>query len=330
MLAEPGPEGFSGVGFSPSVALGGGAVGAALSFNMASYVGFESSAIYSEECREPRRTVARATYVAVIFITVLYALSSWLLAVAAGPSTITDPAALVEAGFTTPDGQAPDPTVVLFATGAERLGSLWGQVAGLLFATSLFAALLSFHNAVARYAFALGREGVLPQRFGRIQDRTGAPYVGSLAQSALALVVVGAFALAGQDPVLTLFTWLTNLGALGVFGLLALTSFAVVAFFRANPQLHEGRYATQVAPALAGVLLSVLFVVVLLNFNVLITGDPTAPLSSLAVILPGIVVGGGVLGLGVGAFMRARRPEAFRRIGEGARAEALDGPSGSF
>ena len=273
--------------------------------------------------------MARATYVAVIFITVLYALSSWLLAVAAGPSTITDPAALVEAGFTTPDGQAPDPTVVLFATGAERLGSLWGQVAGLLFATSLFAALLSFHNAVARYAFALGREGVLPRRFGRIQDRTGAPYVGSLAQSALALVVVGAFALAGQDPVLTLFTWLTNLGALGVFGLLALTSFAVVAFFRANPRLREGRYATQVAPALAGLLLSALFVVVLLNFNVLITGDPTAPLSSLAVILPGIVVGGGVLGLCVGALMRARRPEAFRRIGEGARAEALEGPSGS-
>jgi len=37
-----------------------------------------------------------------------------------------------------------------------------------LFATSLFAALLSFHNAVARYAFALGREGMLPSVLGRV------------------------------------------------------------------------------------------------------------------------------------------------------------------
>ena len=44
-------------------------------------------------------------------------------------------------------------------TGSARSGA---TPASLLFATSLFAALLSFHNAVARYAFALGREGVLP------------------------------------------------------------------------------------------------------------------------------------------------------------------------
>ena len=54
-------------------------------------------------------------------------------------------------------------------------------------------------------------------------------------QSLLALVVVGAFVLADADPVLKLFTWLTNLGALGVLLLMAVTSFAVVAFFRRGP-----------------------------------------------------------------------------------------------
>ena len=109
-------------------------------------------ALRARECKDPRRTVARATYIAVGLIVLLYALSSWLLGVAAGPAVITNPEALIEAGFTTPDGKAPDPTVVFFATGEERLGEFFGDAASLLFATSLFAALLSFHNAVARYA----------------------------------------------------------------------------------------------------------------------------------------------------------------------------------
>ena len=35
--------------------------------------GFESGAIYSEECRNPRKTVARATYIAVALVATMYA-----------------------------------------------------------------------------------------------------------------------------------------------------------------------------------------------------------------------------------------------------------------
>ena len=77
---------------------------------------------------------------------------------------MVNPDELVAAGFAT--GNGPDPTTVLFITGQDRLGAFWGDSASLLFATSLFAALLSFHNAVSRYTFALGREGVLPRRSG--------------------------------------------------------------------------------------------------------------------------------------------------------------------
>ena len=48
--ADPGPQGLSGVGFSPHAATDA-ALGAALVFNVAAFVGFESAAIYSEECR---------------------------------------------------------------------------------------------------------------------------------------------------------------------------------------------------------------------------------------------------------------------------------------
>jgi amino acid transporter len=318
VLANPGPEGLTAVGFNPAVAFGT-AAGATLTFCVASFVGFESAAIYSEECRDPRRTVARATFVAVGLIAVFYALSSWLLGVAAGPGTMVDPGAMVEAGYAT--GGNPDPTTVLFITGAERLGAIWATVAALLFATSLFAALLSFHNAVARYIFALGREGVVPPAFARVHPTTGAPWIASLTQSVLALSVVLIFALVGADPVLTLFTWLTNLGALGVLLLMTVASFAVVGYFRRHPEPELGRWSSTIAPGLAGVLLLVVLVLGVTNFNVLITGAIGAPIDTMTIVLPVILFGGGIAGLVVGALLKRRRPEVFARVGEGANAE---------
>lgn len=314
ILADPGPQGLSLVGFDPTIAFGA-AAGATLTFCVASFVGFESAAIYSEECRDPRRTVARATFIAVGLIAVFYALSSWLLGVAAGFDTMVNPEALLNAGYATAGN--PDPTTVLFIAGAERLGSIWGTAAALLFATSLFAALLSFHNAVARYMFALGREGVIPSAFGAVHANTGAPVISSLSQSVLALSVVGVFALAGADPVLQLFTWLTNLGALGVLLLMTVASFAVVGYFRRQPETGLSRWSSTIAPAIAGVLLLVILVLGVANFNVLITGSTEAPTDVMTVVLPVILFGGGLVGLLVGSLLKSRRPEVYARVGEG-------------
>jgi amino acid transporter len=323
ILADPGPQGNTSIGWDPGIATDA-ALGSALVFCVASFVGFESAAIYSEEAKDPKRTVARATFIAVIAIGVFYALSSWFLANSIGPDTIVNPDALVEGGFTTPDGAAPDPTTVLFIAGQDRLGAFWGDSASLLFCTSLFAALLSFHNAVARYFFALGRERVLPSSFARVSRRTGAPVTGSVVQSLIALVVVGAFAIADADPILKLFTWLTNLGALGVLALMAVTSFAVVAFFRKRPDPSMGSYRTFVAPLIAGVLMVVVLVLGVTNFNVLITGSTDAPTDSMAIVLPLILLGAGLLGMLVAAVIRSRDPERYARIGERTRVEEAE------
>jgi amino acid transporter len=315
-----GPAGITATGFSPSEATGS-ALGAALVFCVASYVGFESAAIYSEECKDPKKTVARATLIGVAIIAGFYAISSWLLANSVGPHTMVDPAALVRAGFTTPDGAAPDPTTVLIGAGGDRLGAFWADSASLLFATSLFAAVLAFHNAVARYVYALGREGVFPKPFAKVSPRTGAPYVGSIVQSVLALIVIGWFALADKDPVLHLFTWLTNLGALGVLLLMAATSFAVVAHFRRNPHPEVSDWAGRIAPAIAGVALLVVLVLGVLNFNVLITSATDAPTDTMTIVLPVILFGGGIVGLLVGAWLKRDKPDVYARIGEGAAAE---------
>lgn len=318
VLVEPGPQGLTWSQFLPTTAIGAGTLGAALVFGIASFVGFESAALYSEEAKEPHRTVARATYIAVVLVAGFYAVSSWLLAVAAGPSTITNPERLAEAGYVT--AGEPDPTTVLFIAGAERLGAWFADVGVLFFATSLFAALLSFHNAVARYIFALGRERVLPRVLGRVNSRTQAPYIASLTQTTLAFAVVVTFAVLGLDPILTLFTWLTNTGALGVVALLTLLSFSVVAFFW-NDSRGESRTKRLVAPLVSGVVLAVVLVLVVRNFNVLLTADPTAPLDPLAVVLPAIVLGAGIVGFIVGAMLKSRRPDVYRRIGESADAE---------
>ena len=162
VAADPGPQGISGDQWDPSIAFGAG-VGAALCFTMAAFVGFESAAIYGEECKNPRRTVARATYIALGITSIFYALSAWMLASAAGTDTVISADALVQGGFTTPDGSAPDPISILFITLNVQVSKTIADIATLLFCTSLFAASLSFHNAVARYFFALGRARVLPR-----------------------------------------------------------------------------------------------------------------------------------------------------------------------
>jgi amino acid transporter len=166
---------------------------------------------------------------------------------------------------------------------------------------------------------------VLPATFGRVSPRTGAPVTGSVAQSAIALVGVGAFAVAGADPVLKLFTWLTNLGALGVLPLMTITSFAVVAFFRSRPDADAGPWRTFVAPLAAGVLMLVVLVLGVTNFNVLITSSTTAPTDTMSIVLPLILLVAGVAGVIVAATIRGRDPERYRRIGQRTAVEAAEG-----
>ena len=74
-----GPEGLNpGASFTPSALLAG-APGIALTFGIASMFGFESTAIYSAEAKDPARTVPRATYLAVASIALFFAFVSWMV-----------------------------------------------------------------------------------------------------------------------------------------------------------------------------------------------------------------------------------------------------------
>lgn len=300
------PEGVSSTSLEPSALFTTG-VGAALAFSIAAFMGFESGAIYNEETKDPRTTARRATYIAVVVIAVFYAFSAWAMAVAEGDSQV-----IARSGEFGPD--------LMFVFLADHAATWFVDVANLLFITSLLAALVAFHNVVARYVFALGRESVLPAVLSRVSRRTQAPVAGSLVQSVLALAVLVVFAIAGTGheygalfPVLTLFTWLTNMGAFGLVALMALTSFAVVGFFRRTPS-GNGPWTTTVAPLLAGVALTVLFALIVINFDVLIGLAEPGVLSWL---LPAIIVVPGIAGVAGAYWLRSARPGIYAGIGRG-------------
>jgi amino acid transporter len=273
-------------------------VGMVFAFGVAAFIGFESGAIYSEEVRNPRVTVARATFIAVGFTGLFYAVSAWAMVVAVGPTDLQKQ--------TSENGPG-----VVFAGLAEHWGDNVATLANMLFLTSVFAALLSFHNGVARYLFALGRERVLPTALSRVGTRSGGPVAGSLAQSALALIVVAVFAVFGADPVLQLFTWLSGTAAVGIILLMAGTSAAVVGFFSTRPG-GGSAWQRAVAPTLATLALVALVVLLIGNFDALLGTDPTSPLRW---ILPGLVLLAGVLGAIWAVRLKSIRPDAYAAIG---------------
>jgi amino acid transporter len=308
-LADPAGGRVSMAGFDPSQLFVPG-VGAVFAFGIACFIGFESSAIYSEECRDPQRTVGRATFAAVCFTGVFYAFSAWAMTVNVGPADLQAQAAENGPGL-------------VFAALAGQYGVLVSDIAQVLFLTSVFAALLSFHNGVARYFFALGRERVLPDVLDTVGTRSGGPVVGSLLQSVIAVVVLLIFVITGADPVLELFTWFSGVSALGVVLLMAGTSAAVVGFFRRNPTAPASLWQRLVAPVLACVLLGAVVVILLANFDALLGADPTSPLRW---ILPALVLlaaaGGAVWAL----VLRSSRPDVYAGIGHVALAPVEEEP----
>lgn len=299
------PEGVTAGGMLPDQLFAPG-VGAALAFSIAAFMGFESGAIYNEEVKDPKRTAGRATIIAVIIIAVFYAFSAWAMTVAEGTSNVV--------GRSQEFG--PDLMFVFLGEHAP----VWSvDLANLLFLTSLLAALVAFHNIVARYFFALGRDRVLPSVLARTSRRSGAPIAGSLAQSGLTLVVILVFAIAGAGsedplfPVVTLFTWLTNMGAFGLVLLMALTALAVVGFLRSHSQEYS-LWTRAIAPGLSAIGLLILFISIVVNFNVLIGLEGTSVLSWL---LPAIVLVPGIIGTIWALALRSSRPQVYAGIGTG-------------
>ncbi|KOX10517.1 MULTISPECIES: APC family permease [Micromonospora] len=291
-------------GFSPDNLFVPG-VGAVLVLAILGFVGFESAVVFSEESKDPKRTVPLATYLSVAIVAALYALSSWSMTVAVGSDRIVAEAGEQSVGL-------------IFNLAAAQLGDTAVTIGQVLFLTSVLAAMISFHNTTARYTFALGRERVLPAVFGRTSPRSGAPRAASLAQSALGLLVIVLYAVNGWDPVVKLFFWVGTSGGFGVLLLIATTSVAVIAYF-ARYGGDETLWRRAIAPGLATLALVVIIWLAVSNFANLLG---VAPDSNLRWMLPAVYPVAAALGIGWALLLRRNRPDTYARIGLGAASAA--------
>ena len=250
ILIDGGPEGLNfWASFDPAAIVAGGLAGSAgiaFAFAFASFIGFEATAIYGEESKDPKTVVPRATYLAVVVITVLFGLTAFAMVTGMGASTVVEKTVELSSVAGVP---LADPAAVLFALATQYVGPWMATLMGILVLSSLFAGLLAFQNAASRYLFALGRGGALPQPLSKVNGR-GAPSTASLVTSVITGVVLVVFAVFQLDPVLNLFYWFSGLAVIAIVLIEILVSVAIIAYFRRNKGA-ENIFQTVIAPVLA-------------------------------------------------------------------------------
>ena len=278
VLHGGGPEGFNLRPFAPREVFSGHP-GIAIMFALASFVGFEATAIYGEESRNPKRTVPLATYAAVSIIMVFFAFTTWAIISSYGVDHV------VAAAFA-------DPGNFWFAKSDAYLGVIGTGIMRALLLSSIFACLLAFHNTITRYLYALGREGLLWGFLAGIHPRFQSPYKASYAQTGCAVAGVLGSVLTRADPLTVIFSWTSAFATIGIVGLQFLVSAAVIVFFRRSG-LDKRVWNTMVAPVLGMSGLGYALYLLVVNLPALSGSDDGFVRSFPWIMLAVMMVGGG-------------------------------------
>lgn len=197
--------------FSPGMAV-------ILTVAFAAFLGFESTALYREEAKNPNRTIPRATVIAIAFLALFYSFITWSIVQGFGVAEV--------------QAIAGEELEGLFFAAMETYLGPWASAAmSVLIVISIFASQLAIHNANNRYCYSLAQDRILPPVFGKVHPAFHTPYLAGLLQSALALIIVISFAAADADPFLQLMLWINSPGLVGISSLQTLTAIGAVVFF---------------------------------------------------------------------------------------------------
>ena len=294
VLLDGGLNGLPIEPFQP-VHLMSGAPGLAFMFAAGMFLGFESTAVYRDEAHTPEKTIPRATFLTIGFMTIFYAATTYFLIASMGASQAIEIASR-------------DPAKAFPLALAHEFGH-WAVITGyVLLCTSLYGAVLSMHNVLARYIFRMARGELLPAKLARIHPRHRAPSTASLAVALVLGAIMLPFPLIYDSPEL-LYAKQVGVGSFGFIFLVFLTALAVVAYFlRGTRKLPLFR--ARVAPIIAAVGMLFIFVLSNRNFVDLVGTDAGAA----DAILMGIY-GFGVAGVLWALWLRARRPKVYAMIG---------------
>lgn len=220
---------------------------------MLGYIGFEATAIFRDEAKDPERTIPRATYAALILIGGFYAVTSWALISAWGDTRAVE--------------QATDSGGTFLSDVAQTyIKTAGNDIITVLYFTSLFACILAFHNVASRYVFALSQHRVLPQSLGVAHAAHGSPHKASLWISGVVAISIALAVLFELDPVAQFYTWFAAATTVGFVVLLIATSVAVLVFF-ARDRRGYSQWRVRIAPALGLLGLGITLVLILTNLE---------------------------------------------------------------
>ncbi|MDO4236114.1 MULTISPECIES: APC family permease [Pseudomonas] len=270
-----------------------------LLFCFAAFIGFEATTIYGEEAKNPHRTIPIATYSSVLLIGGFYALSVWSMVVGVGTDKIVPMLQALQ-----------DPTTFIYGMSDHFVGPYLTQIIRVLFMVSIYAGLLAFHNAAARYFYAIGRDGLLHSLLGTTHRVHQSPHMGSALQSLIAAVVVLIFAAMDADPILQLFAWFSNLATLCVILLMAMTSVSVCVYFHRHPELNVGLWRGRILPIFSSLALLMVLILAVVHFDVL-TGASQLLSYALCAVIPAALLGG----IFLAARLRKVSPQRFLALG---------------
>ena len=256
------------------------------------FLGFEATALFSEEAKQPLRTIPRATYTAIIAIGVILGVTTWAVVSATGVAQAQQTAV-----DHLPTGD------LIFTLSQKYLGGALTTVMMILLLVSLFAAMLAFHNSATRYLYSLGRARILPNALARTRAN-GAPQVAGIVQASFAAVVAVIFAAAGADPIVTLVPAMLGFGTLSVLILQGLAAISIVVHFRR--QSDPRWWSTFIAPGIGFLGIAMISVLAIVNFDIV------AGSQELAIrLMPLLLVAAVIAGIAYGAYLRRARPAVY-------------------
>ena len=315
--------------FGSSVAAGTAALG--IFFAFWSWIGFETTAAYGEESKDPKRVVPRATMIAVIGLGVFYTFVSWMAVVANGAKTAVEVST----------GSTGNPVDLWLVPVQANLGSFAESTYRVLLVIGSFACAMAFHNAASRYVFALGRElpfAGIRNRLSSTHPKHQSPAVASTVVTVINIVMVLLFATfstawtsdpavegATSDPALlpygVIYTVPSLVGTAFILVVQVICSFAVIGYFWGKKK-HKGNVLTTLVAPLVGAA-GMIYALTLL-FSAVGSGFAAGYQSNSLMVkyLPYEIVGTLIFGLLYALWVKSKHPDIYEEIGRTTMEEA--------
>jgi len=198
----------------PFIPLGFAGISAAAGQVFFSFIGFDAASTAGEEAKNAKRDLPRAIIFSLIIVTALYVVVA-LAAIGARP-------------WESFEGQGAE--AVLAGIARDVTGSDWAPAIIALGAViSIFSVVLVVMYGQTRILFAMGRDGLLPKVFTKVNRKTGTPVANTIIVGVVIAIVSGLVPLGELAEA-------TSIGTLAAF---AIVNFGLIALWVMRPELER-------------------------------------------------------------------------------------------